>query len=545
MASRRFESSPTNGRLSDDEESARLLPGSLAANSNANPSRLKPTHSPPVDAVSSATYLFLYAFLLFLLMCALMQYLFQHHMALVASRHSEDLDIAAHWVRAYHVDSLFDWTWHHNGDYQRHVQHMNALSSDSDDYPSTDFANPPAVVNDGVAYLTAHPSEGVVVDYVRQLPNPSPHPLPLAKDWASTCEALKLSKEWAMCRLQPYELNDWLPATTHVMTVAIYNAYVDSGSCHEAVPGTPFTAQATYHFQRWTNNDCHNSAITAIRQQPVHHYRELIDTVGTYLSATGHFAPQQLPRIIRSLAVTPVTAKVLVAKGGIADKLMDVLVDRHVLTRDRIVQYEGGTYSADVLYRTDTWPYLTDKYNHYAHDRTDMQLVHRTLVDDLPDSERDLIVICRREGSRAVLDHGKLLSYVQQKLKELPSWLGLQVEVFDGSGHVRDHIALFQRAKVMIGPHGAGMLNLYWMKPGSAVVEIGYDEGMTFPEMYAEMALHSSHAYYVVKGTGSYDGGIRVDWDDWTWTWRHIADRLRKVDNEMAVAQAVAEHSRG
>ena len=542
MAARRFDSSLGNGRLSpgDEDESALLLP------SLTSPSRLKAEQPPSTDSITSATYLFLHVFLLLLALCALMLYLFQYHSAAAESRHVEDLSIAAHWVRQYHVESLFGWTWHHNGDYQRYIAHINALPSPAPAASSSPaFVDEPTVVNDGVAYFAAHASEGVVVDYVRQLPNPSPHPLPIAKDWAATCQALKIASEWATCKLQPYELNDWLPATTHVLTAAIYDAYVDSGSCHEAVPGTPFTTSATYHFQRWTNNACHNSAIKAIRQQPVHHYRELIDTVGTYLSATGHFAPQQLPRIIRSLAVTPVTAKVLVAKGGIADKLMDVLVDRRVVTRDRIVLYDSGTYSADVLYRTDAWPYLTDKYNHYAHDRTDMQLVHRTLVDDLPDQQRDLVVIIKRQGSRAIKQHDQLVTFVTERLEKEGKGLGLKVAVFDGNGHVREHIALFQRAKVMIGPHGAGMLNLYWLKPGSAVVEIGYDEGMTYPEMYAEMALHSDHNYYVVKGKGSYDGEITVDWEDWEWAWNNIVQRLQAVDKESAVVQAVTEHVHG
>jgi len=206
------------------------------------------------------------------------------------------------------------------------------------------------------------------------------------------------------------------------------------------------------------------------------------------------------------------------------------------VTRDRIVWYESGTYSADVLYRSDTWPYLTDKYNHYAHDRTDMQLVHRTLADDLTDQQRDLIVIVKREGSRAIAQHDKLVAYVEEQLKERGKGLQLKVAVFDGKGHVREHIALFQRAKVMVGPHGAGMLNLYWLKPGSAVVEVGYDEGMTYPEMYAEMALHSEHKYYVVKGKGSYDGQISVDWDDWEWTWNNIVERLQAAQTAVAAA---------
>ena len=544
MATQRFDS----GRLSpDEEESAQLLPGITS------PSRHKqqqPLSTANTTATATATYLFLYVFLLLLLLCAAVLYLLSSDTAAVEPTLVEDVSTASQWVSQYRVESLFGWTWLHNGDYQRYLQHLAALPSP----PPAASASPvivdePTVVNDPVAYFASHPNEGLVVDYVRQLPNPSPHPLPNALDWLSTCQSLNIGREWAMCRLHPDVLNDWLPATTHVMTVALYDAYVDPGNCSEEVPGTPFTVSATYHFQRWTNQDCYNSAVKAVQYQPVRHYTELIDTLGTYWNAMGHFAPQQLPRIIRSLAVAPVTAKVLVARGGIADTLMDVLVERRVVTRDRIVQYQGGTYSADVLYRTDTWPYLTDKYNHYAHDRTDMQLVHRSLVDDLPDHQRDLIVVIKRDGSQAwclafdslcccpfsltriktrdIEQHDELVAYITEQLNTpAASALRLHVAVFEGNGHVRDHIALFQRAKVMIGAHGAGMLNLYWLKPGSVVVEVGYDEGMTYPEMYAEMALHSDHSYYVAKGKGSYDGSITLDWDDWQWAWHDIVNRL-------------------
>jgi hypothetical protein len=75
-----------------------------------------------------------------------------------------------------------------------------------------------------------------------------------------------------------------------------------------------------------------------------------------------------------------------VANGGVADLLIDVLVERGVVTRDRIVQFDKDNrpiHFGNIVYRSESLPYLRDEHNsHYIHDRTDMQLVHRVLATE-------------------------------------------------------------------------------------------------------------------------------------------------------------------
>lgn len=56
--------------------------------------------------------------------------------------------------------------------------------------------------------------------------------------------------------------------------------------------------------------------------------------------------------------------------------------------------------------------------------------------------------------------------------------LDLELVIFDASLDVESTIALFKRAVMVIGPHGAGMANLVWTQEGTKVVEFLH---MTYP----------------------------------------------------------------
>lgn len=53
------------------------------------------------------------------------------------------------------------------------------------------------------------------------------------------------------------------------------------------------------------------------------------------------------------------------------------------------------------------------------------------------------------------------------------TWTDLDVRVLDGAtSGIYEQILLHSTAKVLVGQHGAGLTNMLWMAPGSAVVEI-------------------------------------------------------------------------
>ena len=434
------------------------------------------------------------------------------------------------WVLRYNITDLFDWDFRSKKQWkncrQSFEQFRQLLSSE---------VPPVTVVNDVLLYLIHHREHGCVLNYKTRLPNPIPHPLPRARSWNETCSSLNIGQTWSLCQKSPVDLSSQLPATTHFLTVGLFNAFVDIGHCHTNVPGTVFTPWATYHFQRWTKKSCGNDGIHKIPSiDSKYRHTQLIDSIGNYLAAPGHFAPQQLPRLIRLLAISPPSAKVLVAKGLIADSFMDVLIERGVITRDRLIPYDDQIYPyhfANIVYRSESSPYLVNaEHDQFIHDRTDMQLLHRVISADprvRNEKANRIILIKRKEKtSRSIIEHEELLKSIESLLKHSSIRSKFKIEVFDARGHIREHIRLFRQARVIIGPHGAGMMNIAWAVPGTHVVEIGYTTGMKFPQMYAEMSLHLDHHYWVCKGYGNYQGPIHVDMQDFLYIFGRIIQEL-------------------
>jgi hypothetical protein len=434
------------------------------------------------------------------------------------------------WVRRYNVTDLFDWTWHKNGEFHRCSAPPNVIKQ-----PYACRTKSTTVVNDALDYFHSHPDEGCIVDNVASIPSPIPHPIPRARSLCDTCSSLHIHRSWVFCRKSQSELEKLASTSRRFVTIAVFNAFVDTGYCHPAVPGTVFTHRATYHLQRWTGKHCGNDAISTIPKiDEKYQYKELIDAVGNYLEAPGHFGPEQLPRLLRLLATVPTTAKVLVAKGGIADAFVDILVERGIVTRDRIIQFGNNVpinYFANIVYRSEFWPFLKGEDSSYhIYDRANVQLVHRVMYGDRQptiDKQDRVIFIKRKDGNaRSIVEHANMIAFMTSALNRSSLLSKFPIEIFEAQGHLRDHIALFRRARIIVGPHGAGMMNALWSLPGTYVVEVGYDTGMTFPEMYAVMSIHLGHRYWVCKGHGDYDKPIHIDMDDFSYIFNQITDEL-------------------
>jgi hypothetical protein len=238
---------------------------------------------------------------------------------------------------------------------------------------------------------------------------------------------------------------------------------------------------------------------------------------------------------LRLLATAPTTAKVLVAKGGIADGFMDVLVERGIVTRDRLVQFDKDAHVnhfANIVYRSESWPFLrSEDSSYYIYDQTNMELVHRVMYGNkLPmiDKQDRIILIKRKDGSaRSIVEHSDMVALMASALNKSNLLSKFHFEIFEAQGHLREHIALFRQARVIVGPHGAGMMNILFSLSGTHVVEVGYNSGMTFPEMYAMMSVHLGHHYWVCKGYGDYSKPIHVVMDDFNYIFNQIIDELK------------------
>jgi capsular polysaccharide biosynthesis protein len=123
-----------------------------------------------------------------------------------------------------------------------------------------------------------------------------------------------------------------------------------------------------------------------------------------------------------------------------------------------------------------------------------------------------------------------MAAFMEYALNKSKISLNLHIKIFEARGHIRDHIALFRRARVIVGSHGAGMMNILWSSPGTYVVEVGYTTGMTFPEIYAQISLHLEHQYWICKGYGNYYSPIHIHMEDFIYIFNQIIHQIEIQD---------------
>ncbi|EKX43942.1 hypothetical protein GUITHDRAFT_72693 [Guillardia theta CCMP2712] len=76
-----------------------------------------------------------------------------------------------------------------------------------------------------------------------------------------------------------------------------------------------------------------------------------------------------------------------------------------------------------------------------------------------------VMVVQRRKASRSISNHEELVKALREGLE------GCEVRVHDGKGEVREQLMQFRQAKIVVGPHGAGLSNMIACRVGTVVVE--------------------------------------------------------------------------
>ena len=125
------------------------------------------------------------------------------------------------------------------------------------------------------------------------------------------------------------------------------------------------------------------------------------------------------------------------------------------------------------------------------------------------------MVVDRKDaGARVLSNHGQLLD----KLKATVPQDLAEISTFVGSEHnVEDTLKIFANADVLIAPHGAAITFTAVMRPGAAVIEIGYAgrHGMMWPGNYFHtMVVGSDLQYYATLANGDYGSHLNADVDD-------------------------------
>ena len=191
-------------------------------------------------------------------------------------------------------------------------------------------------------------------------------------------------------------------------------------------------------------------------------YREVFVIAQFYAGTRYHETLEDLPRItpfldflrehkeikIHSQITTSWTAKLLKIFGIDSTRLIGGLVRAKIAYMPRATACGHNLVTETQLMAGLLQKYINNKY---------------------PSDERRSIVLVKRSGERRLLQH----RYLAFTLKEIAKKEGLRFEHFiDTEPPTMEGIfRMFNRAVIVVAPHGGGLTNLLLSKPGTVVVE--------------------------------------------------------------------------
>ena len=243
-------------------------------------------------------------------------------------------------------------------------------------------------------------------------------------------------------------------------------------------------------FARTSPNPMPRHLTHPARPQPEKAFSALATTIQKYGHMYYHFVAETLPKLVLLRdAGLPAGAKVL-TWGMPWEKQY---TDRLGFADEQLVRYDpDALYSADTVYLPTPTPRITPT-------REGLLAVREALgIEVLPAAERDAIVYCSRaaEGTRAVANEAALLAALEAAYPDH------EVVVYQSGPPLDEVIALFQRAAVIIGPHGAGLSHLLFAAPGTRVVEFLFMRDP--PMMFWHMARALDMDYWMLPVPQAY-----------------------------------------
>lgn len=331
-----------------------------------------------------------------------------------------------------------------------------------------------------------------------------------------------------------------LPCSRWAFVARIRNAFIDN---HKIKPGTIFNDTAWFRWQpyippprprgprsRKTFLD-HDCIATVIQPNP---------------TQPGHFANEVLPKLLYLLETVPAHCKVLVGVTNFTNRFLKEFPPE---TRQRFMPWLNDFHRAKEVYTVGEGPYCELQLQNPQYEGAPThflssviskvrstfvpmvighaQFTEQQSAERVPLSLKDLsgnvpirVLIIKRypklvgkrfEGNRSYKQHDALfaaLNSTETASKRFIHGTGhpVKVKLFDASGGLPSHVNAFNTADIVIGPHGAGFANLVFCRPGTKVVEIGYNSGANaLPPMFYQMsrALKLDYRLLIANGTKS------------------------------------------
>jgi capsular polysaccharide biosynthesis protein len=186
----------------------------------------------------------------------------------------------------------------------------------------------------------------------------------------------------------------------------------------------------------------------------IRYYRELLGTDPDFY----YVGKPLLEEHVDSLAMLDIPESRILERGVVADRLLTVVADR-----------SGGIDRDFLLFAAENLP---------------------ATPDTADSSERRIFI------SRAGAGHRRLVNEAECA-KRLARSFGIEV-VSTERMSLRDEIALFRRARLVVAPHGAGLANIAFAPNGSTVIDLASTTYWT--PFFAELAAAKEHRYGLLRG---------------------------------------------
>lgn len=224
--------------------------------------------------------------------------------------------------------------------------------------------------------------------------------------------------------------------------------------------GTSYAGEPGFTFQ----DESPVPESTAADRAACERYPELASLIQRYGWQYWHFVAETLPRAALLVPLLGPDTKVLVWgspwEAGFFARLG--------ISADRLVTYEPSkVYCAGTLLFPTPTPRITPPREALALTRTALGA-----EPPLPAEERDLIVWCSRADQevRRVMNERPILSALKAAF---PNETIITFESSEGLS-VSQTVNIFRRAKLVLGPHGAGLSHIIFSGPGASVIEFSF-----------------------------------------------------------------------
>jgi len=189
-----------------------------------------------------------------------------------------------------------------------------------------------------------------------------------------------------------------------------------------------------------------------------------IEKCGYVLSIWGsnyyHFITEELPNLIKLSLYDPSLPIIINTNNKYIEELLDLLkfkIKNPIIKNDPSILYKiKECYITNIS--------LSGKPSCHELLLAKNLLEENSLLKQESSSEIG-IIIKRTEHERKIINHDEMVFYLRTKYPTI-EWIEFQ------SLSVIETIKLFNRAKIIIGPHGAGLTNMLFAKKGIKIIEI-------------------------------------------------------------------------